>query len=44
MLGIAEMIRSGTVCYNDMYFFTEQEIAAVEKKMCIRDSHSLLRQ
>ncbi len=31
MLGIAEMIRSGTVCYNDMYFFTEQEIAAVEK-------------
>ena len=31
MLGIAEMIRGGTACYNDMYFFTEQEISAVEQ-------------
>ena len=27
LLGIAEMIRGGTACYNDMYFFTEQEIS-----------------
>ncbi|MFR4008168.1 MAG: hypothetical protein ACLT0Y_01785 [Christensenellales bacterium] len=25
------MIRCGTTCYNDMYFFTEQEIRAVEQ-------------
>ncbi|MFR4250570.1 MAG: amidohydrolase [Christensenellales bacterium] len=31
ILGIAEMIRCGTACYNDMYFFTEQEIRAVEQ-------------
>jgi 5-methylthioadenosine/S-adenosylhomocysteine deaminase len=31
LLGIAEMIRCGTACYNDMYFFTEQEIRAVEQ-------------
>ena len=31
LLGIAEMIRCGTACYNDMYFFAEQEIRAVEQ-------------
>lgn len=31
LLGLAEMIRCGTACYNDMYFFTEQEIRAVEQ-------------
>ena len=31
LLGLAEMIRCGTACYNDMYFFTEQEIEAVEQ-------------
>lgn len=31
MLSIAEMIASGTTCFNDMYFFTEETIKAVEE-------------
>ena len=28
MLAICEMLRSGTTCYNDMYFFTEDSVRA----------------
>jgi 5-methylthioadenosine/S-adenosylhomocysteine deaminase len=31
MLSIAEMIASGTTAFNDMYFFTEETIKAIEK-------------
>jgi 5-methylthioadenosine/S-adenosylhomocysteine deaminase len=30
-LAIAEMIRSGTTCFNDMYFFAEETLQAVEE-------------
>lgn len=30
-LAIAEMIRSGTTCFNDMYFFPEASVKAVEE-------------
>lgn len=30
-LAIAEMIRSGTTCFNDMYFFTEQTVKAARE-------------
>ncbi|WP_020395003.1 TRZ/ATZ family hydrolase [Thiolinea disciformis] len=30
-LAIAEMIRSGTTCFNDMYFFTDASLKAVQK-------------
>ena len=30
-LAIAEMIRSGTTCFNDMYFFAEETIKAVQE-------------
>lgn len=31
MLAIAEMLRGGVTAFNDMYFFTEQTVRAVEK-------------
>ena len=30
-LAIAEMIRSGTTCFNDMYFFAEETVKAVQE-------------
>ncbi len=31
LLGMAELIRSGTTCFNDMYFFADQVARAAEK-------------